>query len=327
MTNLQFKRATKQQVRLRMAIDGPSGAGKTYTGLLFAFELAKATGSRVAVIDTEHASAAKYSDLFPEFDVLELDTFSPEVYTEAIRLAEKAGYGVLVIDSLSHAWDGTGGALEQVDKAAARQQGNSYTAWRDVTPLHRQMVEGILQSECHVIVTMRSKMEYVLQEEQRNGRTIQVPRKIGMAPIQRQGMEYEFDIVADMDIDHRLVVSKSRCFAVADNVTMKPRGEWMAPVIAWLTSGEAVKVEPEHTQPPVQVQSEPGPPTPAAHWIDNKDTRKRFWAWTNSISLTNEEVYEALGVEHIHDYTGTKDDARAAIEGYIESHSAQAQEA
>jgi len=162
---LTFTRATKKQARLRMALDGPSGAGKTYTGLLSAFALAEATGARVAVIDTEHASASKYADMFPEFDVLELDEFSPETYTEAIRLAERVGYGVLLIDSLSHAWDGVGGALEQVDKAAARNQGNSYTAWRDVTPLHRQMVEAILQSNCHIIATMRSKMEYVLEAQ------------------------------------------------------------------------------------------------------------------------------------------------------------------
>lgn len=259
---LQFKRATKEKTRLRMAIDGPSGSGKTYTALTFAFALADAVGGKVALIDTEHASASKYADQFPEFDTLEMDTFSPETYTEAIKLAEQAGYSVLVIDSLSHAWDGMGGALELVDKAAARSRsGNSYTAWRDVTPLHRQMVEAILQSSCHIIVTMRSKMEYILQEETRNGRTVQVPKKIGMAPIQRQGTEYEFDIVADIDIDHKLIVSKSRCSAVADAVQLKPKGEWMQPVIDWLTSGIEAKPR-ESEQAKANESAQPTPPVP-----------------------------------------------------------------
>ena len=321
---LAFTRATKKQARLRMALDGPSGAGKTYTGLLSAFALAEATGARVAVIDTEHASASKYSDLFPPFDVLELDTFSPETYTEAIGLAAKAGYGVLLIDSLSHAWDGVGGALEMVDKASARSQGNSYTAWKDVTPVHRAMVEAILQSGCHIIVTMRSKMEYVLQEEtNRQGKTIQVPRKVGMAPVQRQGMEYEFDIVADLDIDHRLMVSKSRCFAVADLVVTKPKGEWMTPVIAWLTSGEAVKADATQVeQAPAQAEPEKKAPPEEdrpMHWIDGEDSRKRFWAWAGGLGLSNAEVHAALGVESVKDFAGNKQAAVKAINAYIEA--------
>jgi hypothetical protein len=314
-----------------MAIDGPSGAGKTYTALEFAFALAEATGSKVAVVDTEHASAAKYSDQFPPFDVLELDTFSPETYAEAIVLAEKAGYGVLVIDSLSHAWDGVGGALEQVDKASSRNQGNSYTAWKDVTPIHRQMVEAILQSGCHVIATMRSKMEYILEAQEKNGRTVQVPKKVGMAPVQRQGMEYEFDIVADMDTDHRMIVSKSRCSAVADAVQLKPTGAWMAPVIVWLTSGEAIKTEPEPTPAPKAEptnRAEP-PATQKAeqpHWIKDEDGRKRFWAWTISQGLSNADVHAALGVEHVEDYAGSKTDAVTAINVYIEAQSAPSKE-
>ncbi|NLE99688.1 MAG: AAA family ATPase [Anaerolineales bacterium] len=320
-TRLQFKLATKEQSRLRMALDGPAGAGKTYTALLFAHALAEQIGGRVAVIDTEHASASKYADLFPPYDVLEMDEFSPALYTEAIRLAESAGYSVLIIDSLSHAWDGSGGALEMVDDAAARSRaGNSYTAWRDVTPLHRRMVEAILQSSCHIIATMRSKMEYIMQEETRNGRTVQVPRKVGLAPIQRQGMEYEFDIVADMDIDHRLVVSKSRCFAVADNVTLKPKGDWLQPVIAWLTSGEAVVREQEQA-------AQTAATGPAPHWSKDTESRKRFWAWTGDIGLTKAEVHAALGVEHVEEFNGSKSDAVAAINAYIEAHVDEGQEA
>ena len=294
---LQFKKATKEQSRLRMALDGPAGAGKTFTGLKFGFAVLERVGGKLAVIDTEHASAAKYADDFPEFDVVELDTFSPDTYAEAINLAEKSGYSVLLIDSLSHAWAGVEGALEQVDRAAARSSGNSYAAWKDVTPMHQRMVEAILQSGCHIIVTMRSKMEYVLEErEGKNGRTIQVPRKVGMAPVQRQGMEYEFDVVADMDTDHRMIVSKSRCTAVDGAVVLKPDGSWMTPVIDWLVSGkEAVKSE-----PPVK-------------WQDDLAEVTKFWAWLDGTGRDRAACLTALKADKIEQFTGTAKEAATII--------------
>lgn len=243
MTVVAFQKATKKQSRLRMAIDGPSGSGKTYTALTFAQALAN--GGRVAVIDTERGSASKYADLWA-FDVLELETYDPRQYVEGIEAAEAAGYDVLVIDSLSHAWEGARGVLELHDDATKRDRaGNSYTAWKDVTPIHRKMVDAILQSRCHIIATMRSKTEYVLVTDDR-GKT--APKKVGMAPVQRQGMEYEFDVVADMDIDHNLVVSKSRCPAVADAVVNKPTAAWFATLAAWLKDGapEIKQPQPEH---------------------------------------------------------------------------------
>lgn len=232
---LQFTRATKTKIKLRMALDGPSGAGKTYTGLVFATTLAGPNG-KVAVIDTERGSARKYADQFT-FDVLELTTFAPSLYIEAIKTAESAGYDVILIDSLSHAWEGEGGVLEQHEQATLREPGhNSYTAWRTVTPEHRKLVDAMLASKCHIIGTMRSKMEYAQVEDERGKKTV---KKLGMAPIQRQGMEYEFDIVADMDIDHNMIVSKSRCFAVADDVVKKPGAAWFGKVMAWLDDGNA----------------------------------------------------------------------------------------
>lgn len=227
-----FKKATRQQSKLRMTIDGPAGSGKTYTALRFAHALQN--GGRIAYIDTERGSASKYVGDSPDgtpwdFDVLELTTFSPERYTLAIEAAGKAGYSVLVIDSLSHAWEGVGGALEIKD----RQGGNQWTAWRSVTPIHNRMVDAILQSPCHVITTMRSRMEYV---QETDGGKI-VIRKVGLSPIQRPGMEYEFDIVCDMDWAHILRVSKTRCPAVVDAVIEKPGPEFMRAVKEWLQSG------------------------------------------------------------------------------------------
>lgn len=231
-----FQKAVKTQAKLRLALDGPSGSGKTYTALTAA--TAMANGGSIAVIDTERGSASLYSDKF-SFDVLQLTDFNPKNYIEGIEAAEEAGYAVIVIDSLSHAWEGEGGALDMVDDAAARSQSkNSYFAWRDVTPLHRRLVDAMLQSPCHVIATMRSKTEYVVEEIERGGKKTQVPRKIGTAPIQRSGMEYEFTIVGDLDLDHNLVISKSRMESLADVVEKKPGVKFFQKVYEWLNSGE-----------------------------------------------------------------------------------------
>ena len=230
---LQFVKATKHKSKARIAIDGPAGSGKTYTALIAAKVLAN--GGKVAVIDTERGSASLYSDKF-DFDVVELDKFDPRVYVEAINLAESLGYAVIVVDSLSHAWEGEGGVLELHEQATKRQRiENSYTAWRDVTPLHRKLVDTLLQSKCHIIATMRSKMEYE-QSKDNNGKT--VIKKIGLAPIQRSGTEYEFTIVADMDVDHNIIISKSRCEFMADLVDSKPSEEFFEPLRDWLNSGD-----------------------------------------------------------------------------------------
>src|SRR3990167_7732496 len=172
-----FNKALKSQAKLRLGLFGPSGSGKTYTAL----QIASGLGKKIALIDTEYASASMYANIVP-FDNCILTSFSPLKYIEAIQFAGKAGYDVVIIDSLSHAWSGKDGALEQVDNAARRSKSqNTYFAWRDVTPLHNAMIDAIKSCPCHVIVTMRSKTEYVIDSA--GGKS--TPRKIGLAPIQR----------------------------------------------------------------------------------------------------------------------------------------------
>lgn len=231
--NFAFHPATRTRARARIALIGPSGSGKTYSAL----GIAAGLGKRVAVIDTERGSASKYAGLagMPDFDVLELETFAPETYVAAIGAAGAAGYDVLVIDSLSHAWMGKDGALEQVDRAAKRSQsGNSFAAWRDITPKHNALVDAMLASPCHLIVTMRAKTEYVMET---NSRGKQEPRKIGLAPIQRDGMEYEFDVVGDITLDHELIISKTRCPAFDGKVIQLPGLVFGQSVAAWLSDG------------------------------------------------------------------------------------------
>ena len=248
-----FAPATKKQLKARITLDGPAGSGKTYTALRFAMALAQ--GGRVAVIDTEHRSASKYvgesPDGFPwEFSVCEMEHYAPSTYTQVVRSAGLEGFAVIVVDSLSHAWEGVGGALDQVDKK--KDGGNSFTAWKDVTPQHREMVETLLSCPAHLIVTMRTKMEYVLEErENARGRKVMAPKKVGMQPIQRAGMEYEFDVVCDLDVDHVLTVSKTRCSAIDGAKATKPGPGFVDPVLAWLSTGEVAvpATQPAFAQP------------------------------------------------------------------------------
>lgn len=236
----KFQKATRKQLKLRLALVGPTGAGKTKTALL----LAAVLGKRIAVIDTENRSASKYvgEPGVPEFDVCELDSYAPRNYVEAIKDAEREGYDVIIVDGITQAWSGKDGALEMVDKAAKRSQsGNSFTAWRDVTPHHNALVEALVQCKSHLIVTMRAKMEYVLEEDSRGKKT---PRKVGMAPIQREGMEYELDVVGDLDVQHNLYISKTRCSALDEAVIHKPGRELAETLLKWLGEGEAAPDRP-----------------------------------------------------------------------------------
>lgn len=226
-----FEKATRKQSRLRLALVGPSGSGKTYSALAIATGL----GKRIAVIDTERGSASKYAGLF-DFDQMQLETFHPQRYVDAITEAGKAGYDVLIIDSLSHAWIGKEGALDLVDSAAKRSKpGSSFNAWRDVTPLHNAMIDSILGSPLHVIVTLRTKTEYVVEKDERTGKS--VPRKVGVAPVQREGTEYEFDVVGELDLQNALTIGKSRCPGLTGTVLSHPGTDFGRTLAEWLSDG------------------------------------------------------------------------------------------
>lgn len=223
-----FKRATRTTKKLRAALLGPAGAGKTRTAL----EIARGLGERIALIDTEHGSASMYAHLVP-FDCLELTHYAPDRYIEAIGQAEDAGYDVLVIDSLSHAWSGKGGILEFVDRT--KRNGNSFNAWGDATPMHNKLVERLLSCRMHLLVTMRTKMEFVQEKDQASGKTI--VRKVGMQPVQRDGMEYEFDLICDIDQGHTLTVGKTRIDLLDGEMIERAGADFGRRIRAWLEGG------------------------------------------------------------------------------------------
>lgn len=215
---LQFRKAVKRDAKLRLALSGPSGSGKTYTLLKIASEL----GGPIALVDTERGSAEKYADLF-EFDTLPLESFSPDLIPGLIEIAGAKGYGVLIIDSLSHFWSGTNGELDQVDKVKRRLRENGSAAWREVIPKHNKMIDAILGAPIHILISMRVKTEWVIETDERTGKT--KPRKIGLQPIMRDGIEYEFDLCAEMDHENTLLMTKARCPKLSGGIFPRPGKE------------------------------------------------------------------------------------------------------
>lgn len=252
-----FKKAVKTEAKLRLAIAGPAGSGKTYTALSIATHL----GGPIAVIDTEHGSASKYADLF-DFDVAEMHAlYHPDKYLRAIKEAAEAGYKVIILDSMSHAWNGEGGLLELADEAAkAMKTQNSFAAWKSITPIQNRLVEGVVSAPLHLIATMRSKTEYVQEKDDRGRNTV---RKVGMAPVQREGFEYEFDVFLDMDVEHNAIVSKTRCAALDGKVINKPAKQIADTLRTWLGTNPAPVVVAQPAAAPVEQPTHRTAPAPA----------------------------------------------------------------
>jgi len=198
---MQLQKAERKQAVIKLALQGPSGSGKTYSSLLLAYGLV-GNWNQIGVIDTENNSSHLYSHL-GNYNVLSFsEPFSPERYIEAIEACEKAGMRAIIIDSISQEWEGSGGIIETHGNMA----GNSFTNWNRVTPRHNAFVQKILQSPSHIIATIRSKQDYVLADK--NGKM--VPEKVGLKAVTRDGMDYEFTVVLDLDIKHQATASKDR---------------------------------------------------------------------------------------------------------------------
>ncbi|MCX5671746.1 MAG: ATP-binding protein, partial [Planctomycetota bacterium] len=213
MTTVQFQPATKAQAKLRAALTGPSGSGKTMSAL----RIATGIGGRIAVIDTERGSASKYADRF-QFHTCQLADRTIDGYIAALAAAAKAGYDVLVIDSLSHGWQEL---LQEVDRLAkARFGGNTWAAWSEGTPKQRRLIDALTDWPGHVIATMRSKTEWNQQTDEKTGRLR--PVRIGLAPEQGKGIEYEFDLLVELSADHVATVIKDRTGKFQDRVIEKP---------------------------------------------------------------------------------------------------------
>jgi hypothetical protein len=301
MKPFELHRATKCRAKLRLGMSGPAGSGKTYSALLIAHGL----GGRIGMIDTEHGSGDLYADLLPEgYDVLQLTPpFTPARYVEAMHALEQAGVDTIIVDSLSHAWSGEGGSLDRHGKIADRS-GNSWQAWRQVTPEHNALVEALLQSPCHVIATMRAKTDYVQEKDERTGR--QIVRKIGLAPIMREGIEYEFTIFMELDSNHLAHVGKDRT-RLFDGMIIKPDSETGRSLLDWLNSG---------VQAPIKASL--------------PDAQKIALCEGMEQAVTADALYQAFAAAYraahalqdnaaINEFTRVKDDRKAVLEMQQES--------
>jgi hypothetical protein len=227
------RKAQKHSVKLKMAIQGPSGSGKTEGALALAKNFI--ANPKILVIDTENDSASLYADRY-DFDTISLSApYTSERYKKAMQVAADSGYNILIVDSLTQQWDGEGGILRRKEALDRQPGANSYTNWSTFTPEHTSFVEFIKQLPVHTICTMRTKSEYVLET---NAKGKQQPRKVGTAPIQRDGLEYEFTLVFDVNMAHRATASKNRTTLFQDDEPI----DLASPAVAgqlrdWLSSG------------------------------------------------------------------------------------------
>src|SRR3990167_2388765 len=277
MTAPTFTRATKSSAKLRLALFGPSGAGKTFTAL----RLAKGIGGRVALVDTERGSASKYADRF-EFDTLQLEDRTLAGYVQAVHAA--AEHDVLIIHSLTHGWREL---LADIDKLArAKYSGNTWSAWSEETPKQMAFIDALLQFPGHVIATMRSKTEWAIEKDEKTGRT--KPVRIGLAPEEGKGIEYEFDLLLELSPDHIGTAIKDRSGKFQDVIIEKPGEDFGASLAAWLSDGT----------PPVPAKPAPAASVaqaPATNGTKAKSsTVTEFWQAVKDQGLSTDEGKRAL---------------------------------
>lgn len=302
-----FVPAKKEKIYLRAAIVGTSGSGKTYTAMSIGSQLAALRGGKMAFIDTEGRSARKYADKFT-FDVLDLSkNFSPQEYINAINAAVVHGYAVIVVDSFTHAWNGAGGVLDIVDKAGAKMGGNKFAGWATGRPAQNSLAEAILNAPIDIIGTMRSKTEWMIQPDPRTGKD--KPVKVGLAPVQSDDFEYEFDVVMFMDMQHNINVTKTRCSELDGIENTNDLPFMSGTLYNWLTDG--------NTPAPVAVVT----PKTAAECLLDPTCQREFASMLTELNITDSKPYlAALGnLTRYSEFAGTLDELKKRIKDIHEN--------
>lgn len=233
---MQLQKASRKKASIKMSLQGPSGSGKTYSSLLLAYGLCN-DWSKIAVIDSENHSSELYSHL-GDYNVLQLSApYTPEKYVQAIEACGQAGMQVIIIDSISHEW-------EYILEAHASLPGNSFTNWQKIGLRHKAFIQAILGSKVHIIGTTRTKQDYVLNE--RNGKM--VPEKVGLKAVQREGLDYEFTLVFDLNMKNSATASKDRTGLFFGKPEQKLTIESGKAIYNWCNSGASISADEVNTR-------------------------------------------------------------------------------
>lgn len=301
---LSFKKAVRKRVRLKIGMSAPAGGGKTLSSLILAYGLLKGEHpdwsdeqiwGAICIMDSENASAELYTGYdvvksgvrIGEFNVIPMEApFTADTYISGINLAKENGIEVCIIDSLTPLWNGVGGMLEKQGNISKRS-GNSYTAWREITPEFNRFVDTMLQTDMHIIATMRSKTDYVQEKDDKGHTTI---KKVGLAPVMRDGMEYEFSIFLDIDTDHMADVSKDRTGVVEKYADLHSKYFTVTPELGksiadWLSGGATVEKKPEMEKSSV------------AHPFENPVSTSELEELKSQIGSLAKELVESGNVE------------------------------
>ena len=281
MAEFTFEKATRRGVKLRVALIGPSGSGKTMS----AMRLAKGIGGSVALIDTENRRARYYSDVL-DFDTLDLGPpFSPERYVAAMAASAEAGHEVLIVDSSSHEWMGPGGILWDLDHMDGS---NNFAKWRLLTPRHMAFIDAMIRHPAHLIVTMRGKDMYVLDEKNR-------PEKIGMGPQQREGLEYEFTVAFNIAQSTHIASASKDNTRLFQNVYEQLGERSGKALLEWANSGEGFDPMERSNQAvdgavgATAGASRNGAAKPRAWWVGDNDAEAKV-AEIGTIAGTRDEA-------------------------------------
>jgi len=226
---MKIELAKREQAKIKIGLQGPSGSGKSYSALLLAYGLTN-DWSKIVVIDTENKSSSLYSHL-GDFNILDLKPpYSPERYIEAINLCVRLGMQAIIIDSISMEW-------EYILDAHSQLTGNSYTNWARFTPRHQKFIQAILHSDTHIICTLRSKQDYVLTENEKGK---MAPEKVGMKAIQRDGTDYELTLMFELDIKHNAITTKDRTGLFSGRLPFQITEDTGREILNWCQTGEIV---------------------------------------------------------------------------------------
>lgn len=253
---MKFEVPSADALYLRAMVSGPSGAGKTTSSLRIAGGIARKLGKSskeelekaIGVIDTENGrSGLEYGRDYGGgplyFSQLKVPNHKPDTFLQALRVAYREAFDVLLVDSLTHEWEGIRALVDDISAKDKRKQG--LPAWGVATPKHDEIMGALQKMPSHVIGCFRSKTMHAAQQQEVNGKTKTVIERLGMQPMARDGTEFEFDLHLELSPEGYVSHGKRPrgIFTPLAERTWESATETLGvDLIACLTGGEASAV-------------------------------------------------------------------------------------